>query len=411
MMNNEDLRRWELKNGIRVIFRRVKSGVGHCCLMMGAGSRDEMAHEHGLAHFIEHVMFKGTRNRKSFHILNRIDSVGGELNAYTTKEETCLYASFQKQYLERAIELLSDIGFHSTFPAREIMKEKEVIKDEIQSYLDSPTEQIFDDFEEHLFPEHPLGRPILGTAESLESFKQQHILQFRKRLHVSSQTIWSVTGDYEPAEIESLFEKYLARHARGEKSAQRFKPQKAKVFHKTTNRKTYQAHCVIGSECLPASDKKRNAMILLNNLFGGPAMNSRLNLNIREKYGFTYNLESSYTALSDTGLFTIYLGTDTLYLDRTRELIEKEMRKLRETKLGTIQLSAAKKQLCGQIALGQENYSGVMMGLAKSVLLFDKIDSLEKIYSDIEKINAETILELANRFMNPKNLSSLTYIP
>jgi predicted Zn-dependent peptidase len=152
-------------------------------------------------------------------------------------------------------------------------------------------------------------------------------------------------------------------------------------------------------------------MILLNNLFGGPAMNSRLNLNIREKYGFTYNLESSYTALSDTGLFTIYLGTDTLYLDRTRELIEKEMRKLRETKLGTMQLSAAKKQLCGQIALGQENYSGVMMGLAKSVLLFDKIDSLEKIYSDIEKINAETILELANRYMNPKNLSSLTYIP
>lgn len=410
-MNQEDLRRWELNNGIRVIFRRVKSVVGHCCLMMGAGSRDELLHEHGLAHFIEHVMFKGTRKRKSFHILNRIDSVGGELNAYTTKEETCLYASFQNQYLERAVELLCDICFHSTYPAKEILKEKEVIKDEIQSYLDSPSEQIFDDFEEHLFPDHPLGRPILGTAESLESFKQQHIIQFRKRLHVNTETILSVTGDYEPAEIEFLFNKYLLRYSKTESEIRRNKPRAAKSFEKTLNRKTYQAHCVMGTECLPASDKKRNAMILLNNLFGGPAMNSRLNLNIREKFGFTYNLESSYTALSDTGLFFVYLGTDTQYLDRTRELIEKEMRKLSENKLGTVQLSAAKKQLCGQIALSQENYSGVMMGLAKSVLLFDKIDSLERIYSDIEKISAETILELANRYMNPKKLSSLTYIP
>lgn len=410
-MNQEELRRWELKNGIRVIFRRVKSGVGHCCLMIGAGSRDELSNEHGLAHFIEHVMFKGTHLRKSYHILNRIDSVGGELNAYTTKEETCLYASFQKQYLERALELLSDISFHSTFPAKEILKEKEVIKDEIQSYLDSPSEQIFDDFDEHLFPEHPLGRTILGTAESLETFKQQNIIRFRKRLHVTTQTILSVTGDYEPEEIEALFHKYLSSYPGTETEHRRKKPRTAKIFDKTLNRKTYQAHCLIGTECLPASDKKRNAMILLNNLFGGPAMNSRLNLNIREKYGFTYNLESSYTALSDTGVFFVYLGTDSLYIERTRALIEKEMRKLREKKLGTVQLSAAKKQLCGQIALSQENYSGVMMGLAKSILLFDKIDSLERIYADIEKISAETILELANRYMNPRHLSTLTYIP
>jgi predicted Zn-dependent peptidase len=410
-MNQEDLWRWQLKNGIRVIYRRVNSGVGHCCLMIGAGSRDELSHEHGMAHFIEHVLFKGTKKRKSFHILSRIDSVGGELNAYTTKEETCLYASFQKQYLERAIELLSDICFHSTFPSREIHKEKEVIKDEIQSYLDSPSEQIFDDFEEHLFPNQPLGRTILGTAESLDSFKQQDILKFRKRLHVSSQTVWSVTGDYEPEEIQQLFGKYLIRQSEGKSGAVRHKPKAAPKFEQTVHRKTFQAHCVMGSECLPASDRKRTAMVLLNNMFGGPAMNSRLNLNIREKYGFTYNLESSYTALSDTGLFTIYLGTDSVYLDKTLNLIEKEMQKLRNQKLGVVQLSAAKKQLCGQIALSQENHSSVMMGLARSVLLFDKVDSIQKIYSEIEKISAETMLELANRYLQPKHLSSITYLP
>jgi predicted Zn-dependent peptidase len=191
----------------------------------------------------------------------------------------------------------------------------------------------------------------------------------------------------------------------------RHKPKAAPKFEQTVHRKTFQAHCVMGSECLPASDRKRTAMVLLNNMFGGPAMNSRLNLNIREKYGFTYNLESSYTALSDTGLFTIYLGTDSVYLDKTLNLIEKEMQKLRNQKLGVVQLSAAKKQLCGQIALSQENHSSVMMGLARSVLLFDKVDSIQKIYSEIEKISAETMLELANRYLQPKHLSSITYLP
>jgi predicted Zn-dependent peptidase len=410
-MKEAIINRGEMANGIRLVHQQVIAEVGHCGIMIHAGSRDEKKNEHGLAHFIEHSLFKGTPKRKSYHVLTRIDSVGGELNAYTTKEETCIYASFPAQYGERSLELIADITFNATFPPEEIKKEKDVICDEIQSYNDSPSEQIFDDFEELLFPNHALGRPILGTEKSVRAFHRDHILSFKKETWISSAVVVSYVG---PDSFEK-FKNWCDKHLSENKLPARGRKRKGVItsgkFHKEEVRNTYQAHRIIGGIAPSSMEKDRTAMILLNNLLGGPYMNSRLNLKIREKYGFTYNLESGYNTFTDTGVFTIYMGTEKATLEKTHQLVLKELKQLREKKLSLSQIRQAQKQLLGNLMLGRDNNSAVMMGLAKSVLLFDTIDNMDRIKKEIEKITPSQLMAMANRVFKEKNLQSLTYLP
>ncbi len=400
-----------LSNGIRVIHKQERTQVGHLALLVDAGSRDEEESQHGLAHLLEHVIFKGTKKRKAFHVLSRIDAVGGEINAYTSKEETCIYASFLNIYFERAFELFSDILTNSEFPDREIKKEKQVILDEIASYDDNPAESIFDRFEEELFPGHPLGRSILGTPESLDALTRQDIFHFISQHYLPSKIVIATVGKADVSEIRELAETYFSSYNTRTKPSVRVKAGRPKKFRKSVEKPIHQAHCIIGNRAYGQHDRKRFAMSLLNNLLGGPAMNSRLNLAIREKYGFTYNLESNYQMFSETGVFCVYLGTDPKFLDKTKDLVYKELEKLRSGLLGTRQLSAAKQQLIGQVALAQESRMSLAITMAKSMVVHNRMDTLELLYAKINSISSLDIAEVAEEVFNPEKLSELIYKP
>ncbi len=401
----------ELKNGIRIIHKPVKSEVAHCGFIVKTGSRDEKTIENGITHFIEHAIFKGTSKRKSHHILNRIDNVGGEINAFTTKEQTSIYASFTKQHLERALELLTDILFNSTYPENELKKEKDVIIDEINSYQDSPYEQIYDDFEELIFKDHPLGMNILGTTESVKKINRKQILEFIKNDYLTNEIIFSVVGDFPFKKIEKLCKKHLNEIPEKTTNKKRAPFTNYKTIQKEIKKDIYQTHYITGNIAYGAHHKHKNGFILLNNILGGPAMNSRLNMGIREKYGFTYNIESSYTAFSDTGLFYIYLGTDQKHIEKSIKLVHKELKVLREKKMTSAQLKKAKQQIIGQITLSEENNCNIMLGMGKSLLLYNKIDSLQETHAKIMMITQEEILGIANEVFDTKQLSSLTFSP
>lgn len=398
-----------LSNGLRVIHQQTRGEVGHCGLMINAGSRDERQHQQGLAHFIEHCVFKGTEHRKTFHILSRLDSVGGEINAYTTKEETWVYASFLGKHLSRSVELIADICFHSVFPEKEIHKEKDVIIDEINSYLDAPGEMILDDFEDQVFAGHPIGRNILGTEESVRSFQRDDIFEFISRRYRIDQMVFSSVGPFTPARVKSTCERYLGSipAAAGNEDREAFTDYRPR--HIEEEREVYQVHYMLGAEAYPIKHPKRPALVLLNNVLGGPAMNSRLNLHIRERHGIAYNIESGYQPYSDTGLFHIYLGTDERSFGRAQRLVHAELRRMREKSLGSTQLHMAKQQLIGQMALSQESGSGTMLNLGKSFMQFGRVDAVEEVYKSIEAITASELLEVANETFHPDRLSSLTF--
>lgn len=402
---------FELSNGLRVIHRQTSGEVGHCGIVINAGSRDELDDQQGLAHFIEHCIFKGTERRKTYHILSRLDSVGGEINAFTTKEETWVYASFLGKHLDRALELLGDICFHSVFPEKEIAKERDVIVDEIHSYLDAPDEMILDDFEEMVFANHPLGRNILGTVDSVRGMTREKIFEFTGRRYRTDRMVVSSSGPASPAKVLRLCEKYFGSLPTTGKDDTRLPFAGYRADHKEVNRESFQVHYVLGGEAYSADHKYKTGLVLLNNLLGGPAMNSRLNLHIRERHGIAYNIESGYQPYSDTGLFHIYLGTDMRLFNKAKKLVDAELRRLRENKLGTAQLHMAKQQLIGQIALGQESGSGTMLALGKSYLMYNRVDTLEEVYKSIESVTAEELLEISNEVFDPSKLSTLTYLP
>ncbi len=383
--------------------------VAHCGLLINAGSRDELPGEEGLAHFIEHVIFKGTKKRKAYHILSRLEDVGGELNAYTGKEETCIYASFLKEDYARSLELFSDIIFNSIFPEKEINKEKDVVIDEILSYKDSPSESIFDDFQELLFLNHPMGANILGTKDNVKGFTRDQILRFIKDHYTPENMVISSIGNIDPKKLITLIERYFEFPPSSSNGYQRLAISKYLPVNKEIKADTFQTHCLIGTRAYAANHPKRSALVLLNNLLGGPGMNSRLNLNIREKYGFTYTIESFYTSYSDTGEFGIYFGTDKGTAHKCTQLVFKELEKLKRNALGPTQLSRAKKQLMGQIAIGQENSSNYMLSIGKSMLFFNKVDDLEQIRTKIERLTANLLMEVANEIFVKDQLSSLTY--
>ena len=383
--------------------------MAHCGLIINTGSRDESDQEHGIAHFIEHMLFKGTKKRKAFHILSRLEDVGGELNAYTTKEETAVHASFLKDDYERAMELISDVTFNSSFPDKEIEKEKDVVLEEINSYLDNPADLIFDDFEELLFADQTIGRNILGTQESVRSFSREKLSAFVEGNYNTNQMVFCSVGNISDEKLLRLFETYfsgIVTQKRADREIKRWKYKPSSIIKK---KDTYQNHCIIGNLAYDIKDKRRMGMFLLNNIIGGQGMNSRLNLSLREKNGLAYNVESSYNPYLDTGVFSIYFGTDRQYLDRSISITMAEMKKLRDTKLGIIQLGKAKNQIKGYLARGYENHESLMLSLGKSLQVFGRIDTIEDICRKIDNVTASEILETANDIFEPSKLSTLIY--
>lgn len=400
-----------LPNGIRVIHKPTESPVAHCGLTINAGSRDETDPEQGLAHFIEHVIFKGTQKRRAHHILGHMENVGGELNAYTTKEDTCIHASFMHIYYPRWFDLLSDILINSVFPEKELEKEKEIIIDEINSYKDNPGEQIFDDFDAVVFDGHPLGRNILGTPKNLKTFNRDFIQKFIARNYATEEMVICSVGRITFKELIKQVEKYFGHiphssRLNGRKPFNNYQP-----HQKSVNRRNHQAHCILGGPAYHADDPKKTGLILLNNLLGGPGLNSRLNMAVREKHGFCYNIESHYLPYSDSGLFSIYFGTDHDSTEKTLTLIRKELNRFRQQKLGLLQLKRAKQQLTGQVAISFESNLTEMLSIGKSILLYDKVDTIEEINRKIEAVTAAEILEVANEIFDPAMLSMLTYKP
>ncbi len=399
-----------LNNGIRIIHKPEKGEVSYCGMTINVGSRDEEEQEHGMAHFIEHVIFKGTTKRRAFHVLSRLEDVGGELNAYTTKEETCIYATFLKEDYHRSLELIADITFHSVFPEKELEKEKEVIIDEINSYKDSPAELIFDDFEELLYPNHPIGRNILGTPEILKSFNRDDIHRFIGNNYHTDQMVFCSVGQHDFKQVVKLSEKYFGAIPENRRTMERKPIVKSEPKIVILDKGTYQSHVVLGGVAYDYNHPKRLGLHLLNNLLGGPGMNSRLNMSLREKSGIAYNIESSYAAFYGTGVFSVYLGTDRKNVDKSLQIVFGELNKLRNTSLGTMQLHKAKKQLKGQIAISSESKESLMLNIGKSHLLYNKVDSLEYIYQKIDELSASDLMQIANECMNPDDMSQLIYL-
>lgn len=400
-------------NGLRLIHLPVDSEVAYCGFAVNAGTRDEEEDdEFGLAHFVEHALFKGTEKRKAHHILNRMENVGGELNAYTAKEETFIYSIFMEEHFARAFELLTDILLRSTFLPQEIEKEIDVILDEINTYKDNPSELIFDEFENLLFNGHALGHNILGNEESLRRFTSASGLSFLRRFYLPSNMVFFSMGRMKPEKIIRLAEKSWSEaspsftYHKRETPPPLFSPQNKRI-----HRATHQTHVLIGGRAysMHESDKKRIPLFLLNNLLGGPGMNSRLNISLREKHGLVYNVESSLSSYTDTGLASIYFGTDPKHTEKAIRLVHKELKELCDTKLSVAQLAAVKKQASGQLGISGDNREGLFLNLGKHFLHHNGYESLSEVFRKIENVSAGEVLEAANEVFSPSHLSSLIY--
>ena len=398
-----------LSNGLRIIHLPVDSQVAYCGCAINAGARDEERHEHGLAHFVEHTIFKGTRKRKAWHILNRMENVGGELNAYTTKESTFIYSIFMEKDFERATELISDLITNSLFPENELKKEREVILDEIQSYEDSPSELIFDDFENMLFDGHPLGHHILGNKRSLKSFDTAAGKSFTERFYTTENMVFFSMSRTDFKHVIRFAEKYMSDLPLQKHSLSRIIPNDINACNIIKKKRTHLSHVIIGSRAYDMFNNNKYPLFLLNNILGGPGMNNRLNVSLREKNGLVYTVESNITSYTDTGVFSIYFGSDPKNRERAIALVEKEINSLRTNKLTTTQLTAAKKQAIGQLGIAGDNKESKFLGLGKSFLHFNRYDPLSEVFTKIENITSEQILEAANHILDPERLFQLIY--
>lgn len=399
-----------LANGIRIIHKSVDSDVAHCGIIINTGTRDEDEKEHGIAHFTEHMLFKGTKKRKAFHVLSRMEDVGGEIDAYTTKEETCISASFLHEFYERAIELMNDVVFNSTFPKKEMDKEREVIIDEINSYKDSPADMIFDEFEDLIYPGHSLGRNILGTKKLLEKYTDDDIIKFISKKYNTDEMVFCSIGNIKFEKLLKYCEKYFGSNPQNKRNFKRIPFTGNVSIERTLKKHTHQAHCILGTYAYSFSNPKRLPLFLISNMLAGPGMNSRLNMVLREKRGLSYNIESSYIPYEDTGNFNIYFGVDKDNLNYSIELIFKELNSLKIKQLGPIQMNKIKKQLIGQISIGNEINSNMLLSMGKTYLIYDQIETLKETIKEIESVNATQILEVANEIFDRDNFSTLIYI-
>ena len=400
-----------LPNGIRLLHVPSASAISHACIIVNAGSRDEKADQGGLAHFIEHLIFKRTEKRNTNQILNRLESVGADLNAYTTKEYTCIHASFLNPYLDRTLELFNDIVFHSTFPEDEMDKEKSVILDEISSYLDQPEEAIYDDFEDLVFEGHSLGRNILGTTESVANLQKENIQEFIKDNYHTDKIVIAVLGNYSLHKLVKIGTKHYSDIPANLHAPYRIAPVKVPTVIKTLTKPIQQAHAVLGMQAYSLHHPYKTGLLLLNNLLGGTGMSSILNLQIREKYGIAYTIETGFSPLSDTGIFTLYFGTDKEKVDKAWSLIFREFKKIKDHPLTEVQLQKAKNKFIGQIALGEENRIGLIISMAKSLIDYDRIDDLQTVFNKIQQVSTSEIADIANEMLDESNLSALSFYP
>lgn len=398
-----------LPNGLRIIHTPSPTSVAYCGYAINAGTRDEQPHEAGLAHFVEHMLFKGTTKRRAWHILNRMENVGGDLNAFTNKEETVVYSAFLKKDFARALELLTDIVFHSTFPQHEIDKECGVILEEIECYEDNPAELIFDDFESTIFKHHPLGHNILGSPKYLKKFDTNSAHSFTQRYYHPANAVLFVYGNIPFNRIVTWAERLTSGIPAGDVNTNRMAPPTYQSSQVEIKRHTHQTHVIIGCAAYPATDSRRTGLYLLNNMLGGPGMNSRLNLALREHSGLVYNVESNLASYTDTGVFSIYFGTDERDANRCIELVNSELNRLRERPLNALQLAAAKKQIIGQIGVASDNFENSALGMAKTFLHYNSFENSQAVYQRIEKLTAHDLWDIANELFTPDNLTTLMY--
>ncbi|MEY2964090.1 MAG: hypothetical protein RL754_1351 [Bacteroidota bacterium] len=398
-----------LSNGLQCAFIRKKSTVGHLALAVRAGSRDELEHQQGLAHFIEHNLFKGTTKRKAYHILSRLDDVGGDLNAYTSKEETIIHASFLKGDLRRSVDLIADILVNSTFPEKELEKEKDVIKDEIDSYKDSPSEQIFDDFEELIFAGDPIARNILGTHQSVDGLTREDIKEFQSRTYTADRIKIALVGPYTVERATALLEEYFGIFAPNSSSWNHMFEAPSKPMKKSVPLAQFQDHYMVGWRIPGIHSDARRPLLLLNNILGGPAMNSRLGLNIREKHGIAYNIESYLNLYSDVGMMGIYLGCDPSQTAKAASLVAKEVAKFKNAPLGKLQLSKAKNQFLGQMALSEENGLNACIGAARALLHFQRVSTFETVAEKFNAITTDDLMDVAQTYLRPELAYELVY--
>lgn len=401
-----------LSNGIRVVLNRVTTTkIVHCGIMLDIGSRDETHANQGIAHFWEHMAFKGTRKRKSFHILNRLESLGGELNAFTDKEKILFYSSLRDIYFERAVELLADITFHSVFPASQIDRERNVILEEMAMYHDDPEGSLQDEFDRLIFGGHPLGMNILGTEKTVRDFRRADFLDFVRNHLDTRRMVFSVVGNITMEEVIRLTEKYMGASPRlvSHRSRKPFKSYQPN--EKSLSRTVKQSRCALGRTAFTIKDPRRSTFYLLTNILGGGGLNSRLNLSLREKYGFVYSIGAHFVPFTDTGLFVISFGTEPSQLTRSIGLVKEELRKLREEKLGVRQLSSAKEQIMGQVAMAEESNISFMMMMGRSLLDINRIPPVEEIFEKIKDTTADQLRDMAAEVFDESQLSCLRMEP
>lgn len=399
-------------NGIRLAHKQVtNTRIAHCGIMLDIGSRDEQPHQQGLAHFWEHMAFKGTEKRRSHHIINSLERVGGELNAYTTKEKICFHASVLDEYFAKAADLLADITFHSVFPEKQIDRERNVILEEMAMYYDSPEDAIQDDFDAMVFNGHALGYNILGTSETVSSFSKEDLTGFINDNLDTSKIVFSSVSRFSMQKVIRIVSRILADIPAVSVQRERSSPGAYEPVNQEVYRDLTQVQVAIGKPAYSLHDEKRLPLFVLSNLLGGPGMNSRLNLALREKHGFVYAVDAGYTPYLDTGFFSIYFGTEKKHLEKSVSLIMKEFQKLREKPLTTAQLHYTKGQIMGQLAMSEESNNSFMLMMAKSLLDLRKVEPLPEIFERIRRITSKELQDIAQEMFDEKQFSRLTFLP
>ena len=410
---------YTLDNGLRIIHLPSDSKVVYCGYQINAGTRDEEPGEEGLAHFCEHVTFKGTERRKAWHILNCLESVGGDLNAYTNKEGTVYYAAILKEHIARAVDLLSDIVFHSTYPQQEIDKEVEVICDEIESYNDSPAELIYDEFENIIFKGNSLGHNILGTAEQVRQFTTEDALRFTRKLYRPDNAVFFAYGDIDFKKLVTLLKRSVGSEELRVKNEEFNSREEERMKGEESNspkgqtivmeKHTHQAHVMIGTQAYDVHDDRRMPLYLLNNILGGPGMNAKLNLALREHNGLVYTVESTMVAYGDTGTWSIYFGCDEHDVKRCLRLVRKELDKFIEKPLSDAQLRAAKKQIKGQIGVACDNRENFALDFGKSFLHYGWEKNVDRLYEQVDAITAQQMQAVAQELFDEHRLTTLIF--
>ena len=406
----EQVNTYQFKNGMRLIHFVSPTNVAYCGVSIAAGTRNEEKGEEGMAHFCEHMMFKGTEKRRAWHIINRMEAVGGDLNAYTNKEETVVYAAFMKEHFDRAAELILDIVFHSTFPQHEIDKEREVIVDEIESYNDSPADLIYDHFENLIYEGHSLGHDILGTADNVRRFTTADAVRFTQRLYRPDKMVFFVFGDIDFKKVKRVVGRLVEDIVPPTHEAQTVKLAiKPTQGIYTEVRHTHQAHVMLGRAAYGSKDDRRTALYFLNNLVGGPGMNSRLNIALRERKGLVYTVDSTLTNYTDTSTWAIYFGCDLKDVDRCLALVHGELRKLADKPLSDRQFNAALKQIEGQIGVACDNFENYALDMAKSFLHYHRFEGMEDTCRRLKRLTPQILQEVAQDIFDEKNLTTLIF--